>query len=88
MSNSFKIRPTYLSWGGENFSRGGFAPLVRGLWTSMHHKKTNVFLRTLCTFSIRVWFSKVRSCKPGCAPASPTAHLQYLTARIWRDLSG
>jgi len=39
MSNNFKIRPTHFSWGGENFSRGGFAPLVTGLWTSIHHKK-------------------------------------------------
>jgi len=36
-------------------------------------KKTKVFLRTLCAFSILVWFSKIRSCKPGCASANPAA---------------
>jgi len=32
-------------------------------------------------------FSIIRSCKPGCAPASPTTHLQCPTARISRDFS-
>jgi len=39
MSNSFKIHPTHFSWGGENFSTGGYAPSVTGLWTSIYHKK-------------------------------------------------
>jgi len=47
MCNSFKIRPAHFSCEGEIFSTGGFAPLVTGLWTSKHHKKTNIFLRTL-----------------------------------------
>jgi len=33
-----------------------------------------------------VYFSKIRSCKPVCAPASPAAHL-CSTARIWRDIN-
>jgi len=34
-----------------------------------------------------IHFSKIPSCKPRCAPASPAAHLQCSTARIWWDLS-
>jgi len=45
-------------------------------------KKTKVLLRTWYSFSILVWFRKIRSCKPGCAPASQTAHFIRSTARI------
>jgi len=38
MSNSFEIRPTDFSCGGENFSKGASPPMVTGLWTSVHHK--------------------------------------------------
>jgi len=48
---------------------------------------SNFTLSTLCAFSILVQFSKIRSCKPGCEPASPGAHFQCSAARIWRDLS-
>jgi len=47
MCNIFNIRPAHFSCGGENFCKGGFAPLVSGLWTSKHHKQTQIFLRTL-----------------------------------------
>jgi len=38
-------------------------------WTSIHNNKSKVYSRTLClrAFSIFVWFSKIRSCKPNCA---------------------
>jgi len=39
MSNSFKIRRTHFSCGGEIFSKGALPPLVTGLWTSIHNKK-------------------------------------------------
>jgi len=55
--------------------------------TSIHNKKSKVFLRTLWAFSILVQFSKIRSCKPGCAPASPAAHYLCSTARIRQDIS-
>ena len=87
MSNTFKIRPTHISYGGKNFSKGGFAPSGYGPVDVYTSQKTKIFLRTLSVFSILVYFSKIRSCKPGCAPASPAAHLQSSTARIWRDLS-
>ena len=45
-----------------------------------------IFLRTLCTFSILIWFSNIRSCKLGCALASPAAHL-CLIACIRQDIS-
>jgi len=38
MSNNFQLCPTHFSWGGEQFCRGGEAPLVTGLimsWPSM-----------------------------------------------------
>jgi len=41
------------------------------------------FLRTSCAFSILVQFSKIRSCKPGCAPANHA----HTYARIRRDIS-
>jgi len=44
-------------------------------------------LRTLYAFSILVSFSKIRSYKPGCAPASPAAHFIRSTARIRQDIS-
>jgi len=44
-------------------------------------------LSTLCAFSILMLFSKIRSRKPGPTPASPAAHLQCSTARVWRDRS-
>jgi len=40
--------------GGENFSRGVFAPLVTGLWTSIHYKKQTFSCVLLCAFSILV----------------------------------
>ena len=87
MSNTFKIRPTHISCVGKNCSKGGFAPSGYGPVHFYTSQKTNIFLRTLSAFSILVYFSKIRSCKPGWAPASPAAHLQSSTARIWRDLS-
>ena len=39
MSNSFPNTSNTFFLGSENFSRGGFVPLVTGLWTSIHHKK-------------------------------------------------
>jgi len=39
MSNNFKTRPTHFYCVGEKFSWGVFAPLITGLWTSIHHKK-------------------------------------------------
>jgi len=86
MSNTFKIRPTHISCGDKNFSGGGFAPSGYGPADFYTSQKTKIFLRTLWGFSILVYFTKIRSCKPGCAPASPAAHLQSSTARIWRDL--
>jgi len=49
MCNSFKIRPTHFSCGGENFSKGIFAPPSHGygpvnFYTS---QKANIFLRAL-----------------------------------------
>ena len=44
-------------------------------------------MRTLCEFSMLVWFSKIRSCKPGYGPASPAAHFLCSIARIRQDLS-
>ena len=67
---------------GEASPPPGYGPV--DFYTS---QKTNVFSCTLCAFSILVWFSKIRSLKPGSAPAGPAAHLQCSTARIWRDLS-
>jgi len=87
MSNTFKIRPTHISCVGKNFSKGGFAPSGYGPMDFYTAQKIKIFLRTLSAFSILVHFSKIRSCKLGCAPASPAAHLQSSTARIWRVLS-
>jgi len=42
---------------------------------------------TLHAFSILVWFSKIHSCKLGCAPASPAALFLCLTARIRQNIS-
>jgi len=56
-------------------------------WTSTNNKKSKVFLRTLCAFPILVQFSKIKSCKSGCAPASPAAHFLCSTARIRQDIS-
>ena len=44
-------------------------------------------MRTVCAFSMLVRFSKIRSCKPRCAPASPAAHFLCSIARIRQDLS-
>jgi len=44
-------------------------------------------LRTLCAFSIHVYFSKIRSCKPGCTPDSPVTRFLCSTARIRRYIS-
>jgi len=48
MCNSFKIRPVHFSCGGENFSKGGFAPWLRvcGL-PNITKSKHYIFLRTL-----------------------------------------
>jgi len=56
-------------------------------WISVHNIKTRGFLRTLCAFSILVWFSKIRSCQLVCAPASPLAHFLCSTARTGQDIS-
>jgi len=48
------------------------------------YKKSRVFLRTSCTLSI-VHFSKIRSCKPGCASDSPAAHFLYSATSIRLD---
>jgi len=53
----------------------------------MHNEKSKVFLRTLCAFSILVWFSEIRSSKPGGASASPAAHFLCSAARIRQDIS-
>jgi len=45
------------------------------------------FLRTLCAFPIFVQFSKIKSCKPMYAQASPAAHFLCSTARIRQDIS-
>jgi len=37
-------------------------------------------------FWIRVQFCKIQFCKPGCAPADPTAHLLSATARIRQNI--
>jgi len=47
MCNSFKIRPTHFSCGGENFSKGIFAPPGYGPVDFYTSQKTNIFLRTL-----------------------------------------
>ena len=61
MSNTFKIRPTRISCGGKNFSKGASPLLVTGLWTSIHHKKQKFacvlyphsqFLCTLAKFDL------------------------------------
>jgi len=44
-------------------------------------------LRTLFAFSILVWFSQIRSCKPGCSSDSPAAQLLCSTARIRQEIS-
>ena len=66
--------------GAKIFLRG-----LRQLWLRacglLYISKNKHFL----AYFIR--FSKIRSCKPGYAPASPAAHLQCSTARIWRDPS-
>jgi len=48
------------------------------------YKKSKVFLRTSCTFSI-VQFSKIRSCKPEGASSSQAAHFLYSATRIRLD---
>ena len=55
-------------------------------WTSINNKKSKVFLRTLCAFSILVQLSKIRSFKRGCASASPAAPFLCSTARIRQDI--
>jgi len=47
MCNSFKIRPTQFSCGGENFSKGIFPPRGYGPVDVYTSQKTNIFLRTL-----------------------------------------
>jgi len=47
MRNSFKIRPTHFSWGGENFSKGAFASSGYGPVDFCTSQKINIFLRTL-----------------------------------------
>ena len=44
-------------------------------------------MRTSCAFSILVWFCKIRSCKPRCAPAGPVTHFLCSTACIRQDIS-
>ena len=87
MSNGFKICPKQFSCGDENFSRGDFAPSwVRtcGLLYITKNKRLLVYFMRILNSCV---VSKIRSCKPGCAPAIPAANLQCSTARIWRDLS-
>jgi len=72
MCNSFKIRPAHFSCGGKIFLRG-LHPWLRACGLP-YITKNKHFL----AYFIR--FSKIRSCKPGCAPASPAAHLQCSTA--------
>jgi len=50
----------------------------------MHNKKLKVFSRTLFAFSIHVYFSKIRSCKPGCASASPVTRF-YARLLVFGD---
>jgi len=45
--NSFKIRPTHFSCGGENFSKGGFASSGYGPVDFYTSQKISIFLRTL-----------------------------------------
>jgi len=46
-----------------------------------------VFLRTLCAFSIVVQFSKIQSCIPGCVSDSTVAYFRCSTACIRQDIS-
>jgi len=87
MSNGFKYVQHNFPVGtkiflGEASPLPGYGPVE-----FYKSQKPNVFFCTLCAFSILVQFSKSRSRKTGSAPASPAAHLQCSTARIWRDLS-
>ena len=66
--------------GAKTFLRGDSPPWLRACGLP-NITKSKHFL----AYFIR--FSKIRSCKPGCAPASPSAHLQCATACIWGDLS-
>jgi len=61
MSNTFKIRPTHISCGSKNFSKGGFAPSGYGpvdFYTSQKQKFSCVlyphsqFLCTLAKFDL------------------------------------
>ena len=47
MCNSFKIRLTHFSCGGENFFKGGSATPGYGPVDFYTSQKTNIFLRTL-----------------------------------------
>jgi len=53
------------------------------------NRKSKVYLRTLCAFSILVKFSKIRSCKvqTGVCVRQPSSTLSVLTALIRRDIS-
>ena len=66
---------TNFLWGRKLFLRGDSPPWLRACGLP-NITKSKHFL----AYFIR--FSKIRSCKPGCAPASPAAHPQCSTARI------
>jgi len=51
----------------------------RKTWASIYNKKTKVFLRTLCAFSILVSFGKIRSSNPGVRqPIQPHTYARLL----------
>ena len=87
MSNSFKIRPTHFSWGGENFSKVGFSSPGYGPVDFYNHKKLTFSCVLYAHSQFLCSLAKFDLANQVCAPASPAAYLQYTTARIWRDLS-
>jgi len=75
--------------GAKMFPREASPPLVTGLWpVDFHTSQEN---KNLLSYFIRILnscvVSWIRSCKPGCAPASPAAYRQCSTARIGQGLS-
>ena len=59
--------------GAKTFLRGDSPPWLRACGLPNITKNKHFLAYFIC-------FSIIRSCKPGCAPASPAAHLQCSTA--------